>query len=112
MLMSRIVNDINLIRNSVPEVIMLFRHVLTMLALIFVAFYRDPFLSSWAIVILPLALGPVVYFGRKMRKLAKRNQAKLADISSILQEIFSSIKVVKAFSMEKAEETKFQFQNS
>ncbi len=111
MLMSRIVNDINLIRNSVPEIIMLFRHVFTMLALIFVAFYRDPYLSCWAIVILPLALGPVVYFGRKLRKLSRRNQEKLADISSILQEIFSSIKVVKAFAMEKAEEKKFQLQN-
>ena len=112
MLMSRIVNDINLIRNSVPEIIMLFRHVLTMLALLFVAFYRDPYLSGWSMVVLPLALGPVVYFGRKLRKLSRRNQEKLADISSILQEIFSSIKVVKAFSMERAEERKFQKQNN
>lgn len=112
MLMSRIVNDINLIRNSIPEIIMLVRHVLTMLALIVVAFYRDPYLSGWALVVLPLALGPVVYFGRKLRKLARRNQEKIADISTILQEIFSSIKVVKAFSMERAEDKKFQGQNS
>ncbi|MCF8106495.1 MAG: ATP-binding cassette domain-containing protein [Desulfohalobiaceae bacterium] len=111
MLMSRIVNDVNLIRNSIPEIVMLFRHVLTMLALIFVAFYRDPYLSCWALIVLPLALGPVVYFGRKLRKLARRNQEKIADISTILQEIFSSIKVVKAFSTEKSEEKRFQVQN-
>ena len=111
MLMSRIINDVNLIRNSIPEIIMLFRHVITMVALMFVAFYRDAYLATLAIFILPLALFPVIYFGKKLRKLARRNQAKIADISTLLQEIFSGIRVVKAFAMEKSEAGTFRGHN-
>ncbi|MDZ7762423.1 MAG: ABC transporter transmembrane domain-containing protein [Desulfovermiculus sp.] len=112
MLMSRIINDVNLIRRSIPEVIMLVREVMTMFALIFVAFYRNAYLATWAIVVLPLALYPVIFFGKKLRKLGRRNQAKIADISTLLQELFSGIKAVKAFAMEGAESRRFQGQNS
>ena len=111
MLMSRIINDVNLIRNSIPEIIMLVRHVLTMVGLIFVAFYRDAYLASLSMFVLPVALFPVVYFGKKLRKLARRNQAKIADISTLLQEIFSSVRVVKAFAMEKTEAETFRGHN-
>lgn len=112
MLMSRIINDVNLIRSSIPEVIMLIREVMTMFALIFVAFYRNAYLATWAIVVLPLALYPVIYFGKKLRKVGRRNQAKIADISTLLQELFSGIKAVKAFAMEDAEARRFQGHNS
>ncbi len=112
MLMSRIVNDVNLIRNSIPEIIMLLRQVLTMIALVFVAFYRDAYLATFAILVLPIALFPVVYFGKKLRKVGRRNQTKIADISTILQEIFSGIGVVKAFANENSETEKFKKQNS
>ena len=65
LLMSRIINDVDLIRNSIPELIMIVRHALTMIALLFVVFYRDAYLATWAIIILPLALFPLVYLGKK-----------------------------------------------
>jgi len=111
MLMSRIINDVNLIRNSIPEIIMLLRHVLTMVGLLFVAFYRDAYLASLAVIVLPVALFPVVYFGKKLRKLARRNQAKIADISTLLQELFSGVRVVKAFAMENSEARTFRGHN-
>ncbi|GAB6888486.1 ABC transporter transmembrane domain-containing protein [Desulfothermus okinawensis JCM 13304] len=111
MLMSRIINDVNLLRNSVPEIVNLVKELFTVIGLTFVAFYRDPYLATWAIVVLPLALYPIVYFGRKLRKLGRKNQEKIADISNILQEIFSGIKVVKAFAMEKKETETFKGQN-
>ncbi|MFP4258688.1 MAG: ABC transporter ATP-binding protein [Desulfovermiculus sp.] len=111
MLMSRIINDVNLIRSSIPEVIMLIREIMTMFALIFVAFYRNAYLATWAILVLPLALYPVIYFGKKLRKLGRRNQAKIADISTLLQELFSGVKAVKAFAMEGAETRRFQGHN-
>jgi subfamily B ATP-binding cassette protein MsbA len=111
-LMSRIINDVDLIRNSIPELIMIVRHALTMIALLFVVFYRDAYLATWAIIILPLALFPLVYLGKKLRKLARKNQKKIADISSILQEIFSCIRVIKAFATEKGETKRFFEQNA
>ncbi len=111
MLMSRMISDVELIRNSVPEVVSSVRHIFTMVGLIFVAFYRDAYLASWAMVVLPIAFLPVVQFGKKLRKLGRKNQEKIADISSLLQEKFSGISVVKAFSTEHKEENIFKKEN-
>lgn len=51
-------------------------------------------------------------FWQKVKKTGKEESGKkIADISNILQEIFSGIKVVKAFAMEKKETETFKGQN-
>lgn len=111
MLMSRIIQDVTIIRTSLPSVIMIIRQGLTMIALICVVFYRDWFLAIWAVVVLPLAYFPFLFFGRKLRKLSRKNQAKIGDISVFLQEIFSGVRVVKAFANEKRETKRFEEEN-
>ncbi len=111
MLMSRVINDVVLIRASLPALIMLVRQVFTVIFLVGVAFYQNAYLAFWAVVVLPAALFPFVYFGRRMRKLSRKGQAKLADISVLLQEIFSGIRVVKAFSTEYVEGARFDKEN-
>lgn len=111
MLMSRIINDVVVIRSSVPALVMLSRQIVTIAGLIFVAFYRDAYLAFWAVIVLPLAFYPFVYFGRRMRKLGRKGQEKLADISVLLQEILSGIRVVKAFATEEQEGRRFDKEN-
>ncbi len=111
MLMSRIINDVVVIRSSMPALVMLIRQLFTIAGLIFVAFYRDAYLAFWAVIVLPLAFYPFVYFGRRMRKLGRKGQEKLADISVLLQEILSGIRVVKAFSTEERERQRFDKEN-
>jgi subfamily B ATP-binding cassette protein MsbA len=111
MLMSRIINDVLLIRMSLPAVVMLVRQILTMVGLVFVVFYRDWRLACWAMLVLPLAIYPFFYFARKLRKYSRRNQSQLADIASVLQEIFSGIRVVKAFATEPVERARFNREN-
>ena len=111
MLMSRIISDVTMIRNSLPSIVMMIRQFLTMLGLVGVVFYQNPHLAFWAILVLPLALYPLVWFGRKLRKYGRRNQAKLADISVVLQEVFSGIRVVKAFATERYEARRFDEEN-
>ncbi|MFW5487482.1 MAG: ABC transporter ATP-binding protein [Desulfovibrio sp.] len=111
MLMSRIIYDVMAIRSSMPAVIMILRQFLTMIILIGVVFYQDAYLATWAVLVLPLALFPFIYFGRKLRKLSRKNQVKLADISVFLQESFSGIRVIKAFANEPAEQARFAQEN-
>jgi len=110
-LMSRIINDVNLIQSSLPQLIMIFRQILTMIALLFVVFYRNSSLAIWALIILPLALYPIVFLGNKLRKVGRKNLSKIADISTLLQEIFSGVRIVKAFATENGEIKRFQKQN-
>ncbi|MFO7818258.1 MAG: ABC transporter transmembrane domain-containing protein, partial [Desulfovibrionales bacterium] len=111
-LMARILNDVTEVRSSLPALVRISREVLTMIGLLGVVFYRDPFLAAIAVFALPVTLYPFYYFGRKIRKLSRRNQAKISNISTFLQEIFSGIKVVKAFAMERRECRHFNSENS
>jgi subfamily B ATP-binding cassette protein MsbA len=49
----------------------------------------------------------IVWLGRKIRKQGTIVQRKIADITSVLQETISGVKVVKAFGMEEYENKKF-----
>ncbi|MBI5520441.1 MAG: ATP-binding cassette domain-containing protein [Desulfovibrio sp.] len=111
MLMSRILNDVVEIRNSVPSLVMLIREIFEVAGLIGVVFYQDAELAFYAVVVVPIAAYPLVYFGKKLRKLGRKSQAGVANINIFLQESFSGIKVIKAFATEKLETKRFQDEN-
>ena len=108
MLMSRIISDVNLISSSLPELIRMVQHILTMIGLTGLIIYRDPKLAFWACLVFPLAVYPVIYFGKKLRKNGRKMQAKVADISSHIQESFNGLRVIKAFAAEEMEKGKFK----
>jgi subfamily B ATP-binding cassette protein MsbA len=111
-LMSYVINDVTAIRNSLPSFVMLVRQVLTMLGLIGVVIWQDAYLAGWAILVMPIAVFPFYFFGRKLRKIGRRTQKTLADIAVILQEMLSGIRVVKAFAAEAVEEKSFRKENA
>lgn len=111
LLMARITNDVGMIRTSLPALVMLVRQVLTLLGLIGVVFYQNSWLAFWSILVLPLAVFPIIYFGRKLRKLGRKSQENAATISVVLQEVLSGIRVVKAFATEKRETDRFDKEN-
>ena len=111
MLMSRIINDVSLIRASMPALVMLIRQVITLISLMGVVIYQNAELAFWALVVLPLAFFPFIYFGRRMRKLSRKGQEKMGDVSALLQEMLSGIRVVKAFGTEQQERGRFDKEN-
>jgi subfamily B ATP-binding cassette protein MsbA len=108
MLMSRITNDIYVIQDAIPSAISLFRESITIIVLAGVVLNQELILGSIALFVVPLLIYPIVYLGKKVKKYSKRGQEKMGDISSLLQEIFSGIKVVKAFTNEEKEKEKFK----
>lgn len=111
MLMSRIINDVMQIRTSLPSIVIIIRELTTCVGLIGLVIYRDPILAAIGLLALPLAFFPFVYFGRRLRKIGRKSQATIADISIFLNEIFSGIRVLKAFSTEKKETARFSQEN-
>ena len=111
MLMSRITNDVTTIRSSLPAVVTMIREIMTMIGLLCVVFYQNWSLALWAVLVLPLGIYPFIYLGRKLRSLGKKSQVKLGDVTSFLQEVFSGIRVVKAFAAEDYEAARFEEEN-
>jgi len=111
-LISRSINDVYRLSNVTSSVIAdVIRQVFTILGLIFIAFYRDWFLATIAMVVLPMGYFPMIHIGRKIRGLNTIVQERTAELTRILQEVFTGIKIVKAFGREESELKKFSKQN-
>jgi subfamily B ATP-binding cassette protein MsbA len=112
-LMSRITHDITLMQGTVSGAVnTLLRQGVTMAGLIGVAFYRDWFLASCAIIVLPLASILVVQIGRRLRRFSRLAQEQMGQLSTLLEEVFSSIAIVKGFGRETYESERFRGRNA
>jgi subfamily B ATP-binding cassette protein MsbA len=112
-LLSRVTNDIMLVQSAVSGGINdALRHTLTMLGLMGVAFYRDWVLATFAVLVLPFAGLMIMQVGGKLRRLSRQAQEKIGALSALLEEVFSSMKVVKGFSREAYESERFRRRNT
>ena len=112
-LISRIINDINQINKAVSRDLASFIRDVTMsIFLLAVVIYQNPKLAFFALVILPLILIPVSKIAKKLKKISKQSQAKNADLTSSLNEIFKNIETIKAYNATQFEFKKFQEENS
>lgn len=106
-LMSVIVNDVNVLRGTVSDMLMgVGRSFLTLILLIAVMFYQDLKLAGAAMLVFPFAALFVAYLGRRIRKISKRLQGDVAQLSDKLSKVFQGIRVVKAYNMKEQEKEK------
>ena len=108
-LISRIINDVDVLRNAVTSCLTgMGKSVITLVLLIGVMFYQDWVLAIAAFTIFPFAAIFVAWIGRRLRKMSNDIQAGQANLSDRLSQIFSGIRLVKAYGMEKAEAERSQ----
>jgi subfamily B ATP-binding cassette protein MsbA len=107
-LMTRVVTDVNrLARLSSTVLVMAVRHVGTIVALLIVMFLREWLLTLIAIAVFPLVGLTIRAIGRKLYRINKRTQQKIAELNVVLQESFTGTKIVKAFGRERLEQERF-----
>jgi subfamily B ATP-binding cassette protein MsbA len=111
-LMSRILNDVTLIQNALTTALAhIIKEPVIILGLIAVLLYRNWFLALIALVVFPAAVYPLTRFGKTMRKVTRKSQAKISLVTTLLHETISGIKIVKAFGMEDFEKDRFHEEN-
>jgi len=107
-LISRFTNDISKIQDSISATFSsLIKEPLTIIVFLIIAISISWQLTLFAAVILPVSMLAIMWIGLKVRKQSTLVQRKIADITSVLQETISGVKVVKAFGMEPYENKKF-----
>ncbi|MFH0822957.1 MAG: ABC transporter transmembrane domain-containing protein, partial [Pseudomonadota bacterium] len=111
-LLSLMSNDVAMVQGAMTSAVTgIVRDIVTVAALIFVVFYRDFTLALIALVVFPLAVYPLILFGRKLKRYSRRMLVSLEDITSRLNETITGIRIVKAFAMEDYERSRFQHEN-
>ena len=107
-LMSRVTNDAALVSAMFTSAVTRsIRDGFSIIGLISVTFFLIPKLAVFTFIVFPVAVYPLYYFGRKIRRVRRGVQEAWADINAFLHETFTGTKIVKAFSMEAHEKKRF-----
>ena len=113
MLISRLTNDVKLVESSISIALAnLLQQSLQVVIFLTAIFIFIPWqLALLSMVTAPLIAFPIVRIGRKIRHISARSQEKMADIYSFIGETISGASIVRAFSMENYEISKFRNEN-
>jgi len=112
-LMSRVVSDVNrLSRVSSTALVMVVRQASMVVALTTVMVLREWRLTLLALVAVPFIALVVRVIGRRLYRINKRAQEKVAELNVMLHEAFSGMKIVKAFGRERHEGGRFEHLNA
>ncbi|MBK7104081.1 MAG: ABC transporter ATP-binding protein [Ignavibacteriae bacterium] len=107
-LISRITNDVNVVQHSFSIFFLsLFREPVTIIVFMGIAISISWKLFLVSLFILPISGAVIGTIGVKLRRQTKMLQKEMGNITSILQESITGVKIVKAFGMEDYENSKF-----
>jgi ATP-binding cassette subfamily B protein len=69
--------------------------------------FTNPVVMTQVLGILIVVVLPSLYFGRRVRKLSRASQDRVADTSAIAAEVLNAIPVVQSYTQEQREATRF-----
>jgi len=111
-LMSRATNDLNAVRMMIGPAIMYSANtVLVFVVAILLMLAIDMRLTLIALVPLPFVTIAVRYFGSAIHKRFEQIQAQLSEVSAVVQEALSGVRVVRAYRQEEHEIERFRRSN-
>ncbi|KAF0116491.1 MAG: ATP-binding cassette subfamily B bacterial MsbA [Rhodospirillaceae bacterium] len=100
-LIARFTNDIQLLRSTVSNTLTsLGKDLLTIVGLVVNMFIQDWLLAAISFFVFPAAVLPIVHLGRRMRKVTVNTQEHIGDLTTLLEQNFQGVRVVKAYGME------------
>jgi ATP-binding cassette, subfamily B, multidrug efflux pump len=112
-LMSRATNDLNAVRMMVGPAVMYSSNTLLVFVVALILMSSiDARLTLMALLPLPLVTISVKYFGSAIHTRFEAIQAQLSDISAVVQEALSGVRVVRAYSQEPHELARFRDANA
>jgi ATP-binding cassette subfamily B multidrug efflux pump len=111
-LMSRATNDLNAVRMMVGPAVMYSANTLLVFVVALILMSSiDGRLTLMALLPLPLVSISVKYFGSAIHTRFEAIQAQLSDISAVVQEALSGVRVVRAYGQEPHELARFRNAN-
>lgn len=102
-LMSRITEDVSRVRMYVgPAVMYATRTVIMLVIIVYLMLEVNPVLTLYTLLPLPLLAVTIYYVNRIIHRKSERIQAQLSGITTIAQESYSGIRVIKSYVQEDA----------
>ncbi len=107
-LVSRLIADAELLRSVVgSSMSVALRSSVTVVGGLAMLFVTSPRLAAFALVGIPLAVLPIVVGGRRLKKISRASQDRIADANSMASETLGAVRTVQAHAREPYELGRF-----
>ena len=107
-LLSRITADAELVQTMIgSSVSVALRSAVMLVGASVLLVVTSPKLAGLAALVIPLAILPIIFFGRRVRGLSKQSQERIADASAQAAESLGAIQTLQAYTREAAESLRF-----
>ena len=108
-ILSRMNNDISVIQNALISIpVALLRQSITLIGAMAIILYLNWKLTGLILLILPPLMIFARVFGKRLRLFSEKLQDQVAQAVVVLEEVASSIKIVKSFTRENYERERFK----
>ncbi len=100
--LSRLTTDTTLVQSVFGAGLSIaLRSLFSVIGCLIMLFVTSPKLTLMIIVLVPVVVLPILLYSRKVRRLSRANQDRMADSSSIADESLNAMYVVQAFTLER-----------
>jgi ATP-binding cassette, subfamily B, bacterial len=107
-LLSRLTTDTTLIQTVVgSSVSIALRNALLLMGGIVMLCVTSLQLTAYVMLIVPLVVAPIIVLGKRVRRLSRASQDRIADINAHAEETLSAIQTIQAFTLEGRENARF-----
>ena len=107
-IMSRLTTDTTLLQSIIGSSLsMALRSSLTLIGALIMLLVTHLQLTLMVLASVPAVLMPILFFGRRVRTLARQSQASVADVGSCAAEAIQQIKTVQSYTSEALEKSAF-----
>ena len=111
-IMSNLTNDVGALQTAIVDNLISFiTEGVTLIGSLVSMILLDWKLTLVTLVIVPVVLGIINIFGKRLRLAGHDVQGRIADITSLLQETISGIRVVRSFARESHEVKRYENEN-
>ncbi|MCE4555289.1 ABC transporter transmembrane domain-containing protein [Roseateles cellulosilyticus] len=106
--LSRITTDTTVVQTVVGSSLSMgLRNTVMGIGALVMLVVTNPYVMGQVLGILVLIVAPALYFGRRVRKLSRASQDRVADTSAIAAEVLNAVTVVQSYTQERAESERF-----
>ena len=98
---SRLTNDVGAVQTATQAGLnTAVRDTLSIFVLVGTMIYLDPVMSLIVLGVYPIAAWPIAVISKRLRRVAKRTQIELGDMTALLTEKLSASRLIKTFRLE------------
>src|SRR5512133_1747737 len=106
--LSRLTTDTTLVQTVVGSQLSLgLRNFVMGVGSLAMLVWTNPYVMTQVLLIIVLVVLPTMWFGRRVRKLSRASQDRVADSSAIAAEVLNAVPVVQSYTAEERESARF-----